>query len=471
MGRGRRGIDGRRDSVPTDYSVKILLIVIVIVVVLGGALMGGGWYMRSRVAGDEITPVRIERAAVGDLVEIVSAPGQIQPRNKISISARVAARIISLPYLEGQQVTGGREGDPKVPASVLVELDAKEYMASLKSAEARKDGEGAQLEVSRARVASLEATVEGQEISLADARRDLKRQLALRESGDVSQATLEQAQTKCDNLEAQIRSAKQNLESEKASIKVLSHNLDAAEADIQRQRDALTYCKIESPIDGTVTRVNAKVGELVVMGTMNNAGTVILEVANLNIMLAVAKLDETTIAGVEKGQKAIVHIQAYPDEEFSGVVDTVALSSTDEARDGTKYYKTEILLDTKGRRIPCGLSCDVDIQVKNHSGVVKTASQAVLGRAVDELPSDIRKKPEVDQNKTTATVVYRCVDGKAVITPVKIGPSDVTNTIITSGLSATDQVITGPYKVLETLKDGQKVKEMESGSVAKPSTK
>ena len=109
----------------------------------------------------------------------------------------------------------------------------------------------------------------------------------------------------------------------------------------------------------------------------------------------------------------------------------------------------------------------MDIQVKRHQNVVKIASQAVLGRAVDELPADIRKKPEVDQSKTTATVVYRCVNGKAVVTPVKIGPSDVSHTIIKSGLSADEQVITGPFKVLESLKDGQKVKEMESADAAK----
>ena len=326
--------------------MKIVITIIVTVVVLLGGAAGVGFYMRKHAAEAEVLAVRIEPATVGDLVEIVSATAQIQPRDKVSISARVAARIVELPFLEGAAVTAGRETEPKSPASVLVKLDSKEYEASLRSAEARQAASAAQLGVTKARVASLQSQVEAQQITLLDADRDLKRQQSLHDSGDVSQATLEAAQTKCDNMRAQIRSAQQTLESEKASLEVLTHNLEAADAEIQGQRDALTYCTITSPLDGTVTRVNAKVGELVVMGTMNNAGTVIMEVANLSVMLAVAKLDETAIAGVEKGQKAIVHIQAYPDEDFTGTVDTIALSNTED-RDGTKYYKTEILLSCR----------------------------------------------------------------------------------------------------------------------------
>lgn len=440
--------------------MKTFLTILITAIVVFGGSVGAWWYLKKRAAGEEPAAVRIEPAVRSELVEVVSAPGQIQPRNKVSISARVAARIVELPYIEGQDVTAGHEGWWKIPPSVLVKLDSKEYEAALRSAEARKASEASQLVVARARASAQQAQKEAVEVSLKDAQRDLERQLALRKTGDVSQAILDAAQTKCENLKAQIRAAAQAYEAENANLQVLKHNLDAAEADIQRQRDALTYCTITSPLDGVVTRLNTKVGELVVMGTMNNPGTVIMEVADFNTMLAVAKLDETTIAGVEVGQKAKVYIQAYPDEIFEGIVDTVALAHTEE-RDGTKYYKTEILLNTKGRRIPCGLSADVDIEIKRHQDVVKVPSQSVLGRTVDELPPDIRALPEVEKNKTTTVVVYRAIGGKAVVTPVKIGPSDVTHTIIKSGLSADDHVIVGPYKVLETLKHGQNVKESD----------
>lgn len=447
--------------------MKVFLAIFLTAIITFGVSAGFWWYLKKRSAAEEPVSVRVEPAAVGDLIEIVSAPGQIQPRNKVSISARVAARIEELPYIEGQDVTAGRDTEPKMPASVLVRLDSKEYQAELKSAKARKSSADSQLTAANAHVASQEAQIEDLQVSLSDAERDLNRQLALRGTGDISQATLETAQTKCEGFKARIRSAKQTLEAVKADVQVCTHNLAAADAEVQRQTDALTYCTIKSPLDGVVTRVNAKVGELVIMGTMNNPGTVVMEVADLKTMLAVAKLDETTIAGVEVGQTAIVHIQAYPDEDFTGKVDTIALANTEE-RDGTKYFKTEILLDTKGKRIPCGLSADVDIQIKRHTAAVKVPSQAVLGRSVDELPAAVRGLPEVDKNKTSTTVVYRNIGGKAVITPVKIGPSDVTHTIIKSGLKSGEQVIVGPYKVLEELKDGKAVKEMDGGATSRP---
>src|SRR5213078_5154786 len=125
---------------------------------------------------------------------------------------------------------------------------------------------------------------------------------------------------------------------------VMQHNLDAAEAEIARAKDNLSYTVITSPIDGVVTKLNAEVGELVVTGTMNNPGTVIMEVADLSTMLFKARVDESTVASVKIGQHAIVRVPAYKDREFHGTVTTVALANTEE-KDGTKYFKTEVLLD------------------------------------------------------------------------------------------------------------------------------
>ena len=103
--------------------------------------------------------------------------------------------------------------------------------------------------------------------------------------------------------------------------------------------------------------------------------------------------------------------------------------------------------------------------------MIKVPTQAVMGRPVDELPASVKDKPEVDKNKTLATVVYRFDDGKAAVTPVTIGASDMTHTEITSGLKDGQQLITGPYKILPTLSDGMKVKKDEkASSTTKPTT-
>jgi HlyD family secretion protein len=239
----------------------------------------------------------------------------------------------------------------------------------------------------------------------------------------------------------------------------------------------LTYCTIKSPIDGVVTRRKAEVGEMVVTGTMNNAGTVIMEVADLSQMMMFARIDETSIASVKVGQHAKVRIQAFADEIFDGTVETVALARNDDsssmnrmsASEGsTRYFEAKIRLKTDGRRIPSGLAADADVETKTHQGI-RVPSQSVLGRPLDSLSADARTKPEVDSTKSIATVVYRYLDGKAVATPVKVGPSDETHTLILSGLKDGEPVIVGPYKILETLADGQQLPK-ETAPSTRPTT-
>ncbi|MGE5610960.1 MAG: efflux RND transporter periplasmic adaptor subunit [Bacillota bacterium] len=451
--------------------MKVFLSCLITLIVVAGLYFAGSWYLGKKAAAEaEGTAVRIEPAARGDLVEIVSAPGLVQPKEKVNISARISARIVELPFDEGQAVTkGNSSANPPVPASVLVKLDDKDLKAALRSSQARRDAEEAQIKVSEARIQSQRAQIVGTRVSLADAERDLARQKQLLASKDVSQAVVDQAQAKVDTCKAQLDSALENLRADEASLLVMQHNLEAASADIVRAEDNLSYTTITSPIDGMVTKLNAKVGELVMTGTMNNAGTVIMEVADLSKMLVLARVDETSMANLEVGQKAAVRMQAYPDRVFEGIVDTVALAHTDD-RDGTKYFKVEVLLKTEGKRIYSGLSADVDIETKRHADVIKVPSQAVLGRPVDTLPTGIRDLPEVDKRKTMCPVVYRFIDGKAVVTPVKIGASDVIYTILESGLQAGDRIVTGPYKVLESLQHDQKVKE-EKAATTQPTTK
>jgi HlyD family secretion protein len=198
---------------------------------------------------------------------------------------------------------------------------------------------------------------------------------------------------------------------------------------------------------------------MVIMGTMNNPGTVILEVADLSTMLLVAQVDEADVGKMAVGQKATVHVQAFPDEEFKGVVDSIALKHR-LSTTGTKYFRTEILLQGDVKKLYSGLTAHVDIETLKHGDVLNIPSQAVLGRAVDSLPLEIRdNSAEVDKTKTYATVVYRYIDGKAIVTPVKIGQSNLTHTIIESGITPEDKIIVGPYKVLESIKHDQMIKD------------
>ncbi|MHC4711319.1 MAG: efflux RND transporter periplasmic adaptor subunit, partial [Planctomycetota bacterium] len=416
--------------------MKIVLIVVGVVAVL--LVVGTIFVVGAAPEGlmDVFTPeptrteIRTDPAQRRALVETVSAPGGIEPLTMVEISAEVAARIEELPYREGDRV---RQGD------VIVQLDDVDLAAALNASKARRDGERFRLQSEQARLAGLLKT-------LAFARKTMERQTALYETGDVSRSTLDDALERVEDLEA-------GIEASTHSISVIESSLAAAEANIDRAEYDLTNAVIRSPMDGVITLLNAEIGEVVMVGTMNNPGTVIMVVADLTRMILNARVAESDIASVAKGQTAKIFINAYPDEEFHGIVRKIALQ-----RDGTGFFETEIELQLDpGRTIFSGLVANVDIEVAEHAGVV-VESQAVVERLVDELPAAIRRNPLVNRAKRTVSVVYRVADGKAVCTPVKTGASDLTHSVVTAGLDEGEEVVVGPFKVLEKIKHDELVK-------------
>jgi HlyD family secretion protein len=274
----------------------------------------------------------------------------------------------------------------------------------------------------------------------------------------VSKQVVDDLRAQVNQIKAQIEGEQGSIAADRTALNAMKYETAAAQAEVDRIRDNLNYTTIVSPIDGTVTVVNVEAGEIAVTGTMNNAGTVLLEVADLNTMLVEARVDETDIASVRVGQPAIVRMEAYPNRQFKGTVQTVALSRTTDTTDRSQYYEVKVLIDRGGTAIVSGLTADVEIQTQTHAGAIKVPSQAILGRPVDALPTPARTSPEVDPNRTTAIVVFRSIGGKAIVTPVRLGASDLTHTLIESGLNEGDEVIVGPYKVLESIQHDQAIK-------------
>lgn len=417
--------------------MKILLIVTLVVaaVVIGGALLAGPKLMEG-LAGlrpePKRTEVRVEELVLRTLVEAISAPGVVEPHTKVDISALVSARIEELPFREGEEVK---------KTDVIVRLDDRDLKAALKAAEARRDGERFRLESERARLAGLIS-------NLAFARKEFQRQQDLYASGDVSRKALDDAQERLGDLETNVNAAKHN-------ISVSESSLAAGEADLTRAGEGLANTVIRAPMSGLITALNMEIGEQV-LGTFNNLGSTIMTIADLTRMVLRAEVAESDIAALREGQKAKVHINAYPDLVFSGTVKQIALQRS-LSSDGTGIFETEVELDLQGRRIYSGLAANVDIEVATHEGLV-VPSQAIVDRLVEDLPDEIQRDPLVDRLKRTTTVVYRVVDGEAVCTPVRPGPSDLTHTLIREGISVGDQVIIRPYKVLEKIKHGELVR-------------
>jgi HlyD family secretion protein len=299
--------------------LKIVLIVVGVVAVL--LVVGTIFVVGAAPEGlmDVFTPeptrteIRTDPAQRRALVETVSAPGGIEPLTMVEISAEVAARIEELPYREGDRV---RQGD------VIVQLDDVDLAAALNASKARRDGERFRLQSEQARLAGLLKT-------LAFARKTMERQTALYETGDVSRSTLDDALERVEDLEA-------GIEASTHSISVIESSLAAAEANIDRAEYDLTNAVIRSPMDGVITLLNAEIGEVVMVGTMNNPGTVIMVVADLTRMILNARVAESDIASVAKGQTAKIFINAYPDEEFHGIVRKIALQRA-PARSGPDH--------------------------------------------------------------------------------------------------------------------------------------
>lgn len=379
--------------------------------------------------------VKVEEVVRGDLTRTVSAPGAIDPKTRVKISARVSSTVIALPFKEGQDV---REGD------VIVRLDAQELQAALDQATAQFHAD--------------EARLEGAQAALARVRAELERARKLFATKDRSQAEL-------DVVEAEFLQAQSNLRATQMSI-------ESSRANVRRAQRDLENTVITSPINGTIVKLNTEVGE-VVLGTFNNAGTEIMQIADLGAMLMRAEIDENNIEPIRPGQSATVYINAFPDRKFTGVVERLK-EQNQISREGKQYFEAEILLDLRtlkdGERLKTGLKANCDIQVETKFDVMKVPSQAVLDRRVDELPEAAKSSPIIaGKAKEFAQVVYRLVDGKAVVTPVETGSSDLTSTVILAGLEPGQKIITGPYKVLATLRDGLEVKDQDAAPAASPS--
>lgn len=417
--------------------------ILVIVGVLVALVVGLGVWAKSSGALDsllatmnpESKPLKVVLSKVdtGDVVRIISAPGQIEPRTKVEISAQVSARIVEIPQRENALV---HKGD------VVLRLDDRDVKAALDSARANHSSAQAQLERAKA--------------EYARASREFRRAKDLYETKDLSQADLESAETAHASAEANLRSGE--------------YAVDIARANIDRAEKDLDNTIVRSPFDGMIVKVNAEVGELVVVGTLNNPGSVIMEIDDLTTMLLKHRIDEANVQSVRDAQTAKVFVNALPDRPITGKVERVALIR-DLERDGTANFKADIVLDRPADLLlRSGMTANAEIAVEKQSGVLRIPSHAVLDRSIDDLPKAVVDAASfVDKTKRFAQVVFVKDAAKAKARIVKVGISDQTHSVVLDGLKEGEVVVSGPFKILGDLKDDRLVEEdTGKGPASKP---
>ncbi len=406
--------------------------------------------------GEKPIPVTTEKAERRTIVQTVSATGKVQPEIEVKISPEVAGEIIELPVEDGKEVKKGE---------LLLRIKPDSYRALLEQQQAA---------ISGAKAMNLQAKA-----SMLQEEQDLKRAQDLFNKKLISDSEFVAARTAFDVAKSTFESSR--------------HEIERAEAASSQARDQLSKTTIYSPMDGTVTKLDSKLGERVV-ATNQFAGTEVMRVADLAQMQAVVDANENDVVKVKIGDKATVTIDAYGDRKFTGEVQQIANTGS-TTKEGTQEevtnFEVKIRLREPGLKLRPGLSCTAEIETNMARDVVSVPLQAVTIRTNDSKlsPEEEEKKKRAasarDKDDLTAEtinetqqrraqreereklskVVFLKEGDKAVLKKVETGIANDAYMEIKSGLNPGDLVISGSYSaVSRKLKDGADVTmEKEAG--------
>lgn len=396
---------------------------------------------------DRGAEVRMEEVARRDLVEIVTASGNIRARRAVELSSDVSAKVAELLVEEGDDVEAGQ---------VLLRLDPAQYQAGVSRAQAA-------LSQAKASQAQMEA-------SLLRAQRDLDRLLALRgrDSLLVSTQQVDDARTGVEVSAAQLRSAE--------------FGVNQAQASLDEAEDRLSKTIIRAPIAGKVTRRNVEEGETVIIGTMNNPGSLVLAISDLSVIEVVVQVDETDVSQVSLGDSATIRIDAFQDRTFTGRVTQIGNSAIRPPSQQTAGqqaaidFEVVITLDSADVELRPDLSATADIVTEIRDEALSVPIIALTVRepdadsaaAGDDAPEGTAPAPAAtatagspdDSKDEEGVFVVR--DGKVTFTPITVGIAGQEYFEVLSGLNAGDTVVAGPYQRIRQLKNGDAVKKSEA---------
>ena len=394
-------------------------------------------------------PVTTETAIRKTIVQTVSATGKIQPEVEVKISPEVAGEIIELPVEDGMRV---KKGD------LLVKIKPDSYKALLEQQEAA---------ISAAKATNLQ-----QKATMLKSEHDFKRAEDLFNKKLISEQEYNAAQA-ADDV------AKNTYESS-------LHEIERAQAGSSQARDQLSKTTIYSPIDGTITILNSKLGERLV-ATGQFAGTEVMRVADLGHMEARVDVNENDVVNVKLGDKAEVKIDAYGDRKFNGTVYQIGNTGKTTGagtQEEVTNFEVKIRIEDHDVELKPALSCTADIHTNEVKDVVAVPMQAVTIRTGESnlSPEEIEKKrqkvtqrdkgdnnaefvneraekaAQKEEREKLVKVVFLKKGNKAQMTKVTTGISDDTYTEIKSGIQAGDEVISGSYSAISRkLKEGAKV--------------
>jgi HlyD family secretion protein len=413
-----------------NKTVKILLLLIglvLIVVVLG---KNQGWW-----GGTDSTEVTFATVEKGDITETVIASGKIQPEVEVNISAEVSGEIIELRVNEGDRVNKG---------DLLLKINPDLFLASVNR--------------SRASVNTARAALASAKAQLLEAQKNFDRNKELQDKKVIS--------------EAEFDAAKRGFEVARLSVESAKYQLISAQATLKEAQDNLERTTIYAPQKGTISRLNAEVGERVV-GTAQMAGTEILRVANLATMEVLVEVNENDIIRVAKGDTALIKVDAYLDEEFKGVVTEMANSARLEGTSIDQVTNFEVkvrvlessykslLKDSVQTPFRPGMTASVEILTNRKNNILIVPIEAVTTRTdtASAKAKSYKATKKESNNEEVFEVVFILENDKAVLKVVTTGIQDDESIEIKTGLKEGETLITGPYRAVKSMSQGDLVKE------------
>ena len=451
--------------------------------VVAVAAIGGSVYATMKWKQKGIVTVQTGKVLRQDLTSLVTASGEIKPRNYINIgsNAQAPARITDILVLEGARVKKGQLLAKL--ESVQPEAEVAAQRATVNSTEADSGAAEAALKAQDSNIRTLQANLERVKTDLARAKADFDRAKLLLDQGLISRQDFDMRKASYDSFtaaipeaEARIMQARAQREQFAAQLAAAQRRIAVSKANLMRASDSLQRTMATSPIDGVVTNLPVRVGETVVPGIQNSAASLIMTIADMSLITAEVKVDETDIVNVKLDQVADVTIDAMPGKTFKGRVieigNTAILRSTGLAASQSaissqeaKDFKVVIALDNPPDEIRPGLSCTAKVVTATRSKSLSIPIQALTVRT----KGDLEKKEGENEVPVTDPAVVRAnkeeIQGvfvvrgeKAVFVKVDTGITGATDIEVLSGLNDGEEIITGSYKVIRTLRNEAKIK-------------
>ena len=412
-----------------------------IVLAVGGlavVALGAAWVVRNQSRGG--VEVEVGKVSRREIVSTVLANGKVQPLRKVDISANIAGQIVNLAVREGESVEKG---------DFLLQIDQVQYRASTRSSEANLE--------------------------------------SLLHDRDAAQANLEQARYDYDKArqsfedqlipETDLQHARSSFEAAQANLSAAQGRVEQARASLEGARDSLDKTTIRAPLSGVVTALPVHEGEVAVIGTMNNPGTVLMTISDLSEMDADLAVDETDVPRLAVGQTATLTIEAYPDGRFQGVVREVGSSpirpgSDAATRTGTTTteaidFEVKVTVLDPPEGIRPGFSITAEIETARAAGVLVLPLQALVSR---EIPRDAGESASETEPDRVEEGVYVLEEGRARFVAVETGLTGSLEIEAREGLSEGQEIIIGPFRALRELEDGKEVRAPEKAREREPAT-